>query len=81
MRLPMGVAGSADIFQEKMSDLMQALIYVRTYLDDLLVITKGTFDGHLVKIEAVLKRLKDAKLCVNAPCKCGFALREIEYLG
>jgi len=28
MRLPMGVAGSPDIFQEKMSDLMQALIYV-----------------------------------------------------
>ena len=30
VRLPMGVAGSPDIFQEKMSDLMQALIYVRT---------------------------------------------------
>ena len=30
MRLPMGVAGLPDIFEEKMSDLMQALIYVRT---------------------------------------------------
>jgi len=80
MRLPMGVAGSPAIFQEKMSDLMQALIYVRAYLDDLLVITKGTFDDHLVKIEAVLKQLKDAKLRINAP-KRGFALHEIEYLG
>ena len=55
MGVPMGVSGSPDIFQEKISDLMQALIYVCTYLDDLLVITKGTFDDHLVKIEAVFK--------------------------
>ena len=55
MRLPMGVAGSPDIFQEKMSDLMRALEFVRTYLDDLLVITKGTFDDHLVKVKVVLK--------------------------
>ena len=59
---------------------MQALIYVPTYLNDLLVITKGTFDDHLIKIEAMLKRLKDAKLSVNAP-KCGFSLHEIEYFG
>ena len=54
MRLPMGIAGSPDIFQEKMSDLMRALIYVRTYLDDLLVITKGAFEDHLVKTKEVL---------------------------
>ena len=53
---------------------------VRKYRDDLLVITKGTFDDHLVKIKAMLKRLKDTKLRVNAH-KCGFALHEIEYLG
>ena len=55
MRLPMGVAGPPNILKEKMSDLMPALEFVRTYLDDLLVITKGTFDDHLVKVEVVLK--------------------------
>ena len=80
MHLLMSVAGSPDIFQEKMSDLVRVLIYECTYLDDLLVITKGTFEDHLVKIEAVLTRLKDAKLRVNAP-KYAFALHEIEYLG
>jgi hypothetical protein len=40
-RLPMGIAGCPDIFQEKMSDLMATLEFVRTYLDDLLIITKG----------------------------------------
>jgi hypothetical protein len=41
-RLPMGIAGSPDIFQAKMSELMIALEYVRTYLDDLLIITKSS---------------------------------------
>ena len=79
MRLSIGIAGSPGIFQEKMSDLMQALIYVRTHLDDLLVTSKGTFDDHLVKVKAVLKQLGEAKLRVNTP-KCGFALHEIEYM-
>ena len=36
LRLPMGIAGSPDIFQAKMSELMVAFEFVRTYLDDLL---------------------------------------------
>ena len=46
-RLPMGIAGSPDIFQAKMSELMIALEYVRTYLDDLLIITKASLSDHL----------------------------------
>ena len=79
-RLPMGLSGSPDIFQEKMSDLMAALEYVRTYLDDLLVITKGNFKDHLDKLEEVLKRLVRANLKVNAP-KSTFGQSEVEYLG
>ena len=58
LRLPMGIAGSPDIFQEKMSSLMEELEYVRTYIDDLLVITNGTFEDHLRKVEVVLIKLK-----------------------
>ena len=79
-RLPMGVAGSPDIFQSKMSDLMLELEYVRTYLDDLLVISKDSFEDHLVKLEAVLYKLREAGLKVNAP-KSTFAVAECEYLG
>ena len=53
----MGVAGSPDIFQEEMSGLMETLDYVRTYLDDLLVISKSSFGDHLTQIETVLYRL------------------------
>ena len=55
LRLPMGVAGAPDIFQEKMSDLMRALHYVRTYIDDLLIISSGSFEDHLKKLEVILQ--------------------------
>jgi hypothetical protein len=62
----MGFAGSADIFQAKMGNLMAFLEYVWTYIDDLLVITKGSLGDHLDKLEAVFIRLQDAELKVNA---------------
>ena len=81
MRLPMGYAGSADIFQAEMMDLMEALEYVRAYIDDLVVITRGTLEDHLEKLNEVLRRLRDAGLKVNA-AKSFFCTHEfIEYLG
>ncbi len=46
-RLPMGIAGSPDIFQGEMLELMETLEYVRTYLDDLLCISKLSLEDHL----------------------------------
>ena len=79
-RLPMGIAGSPDIFQEKMSDLMATLEFVRTYLDDLLIITKGSLEDHLEKLSMVLTRLQEAGLRINAD-KSNFCTLETEYLG
>ena len=79
MRLPMGFAGSADIFQAEMMDLMESLEYVRAYIDDLLVITRGTLKDHFEKLSEVLRRLRDAGLKVNA-AKSFFCTHEIEYL-
>ena len=81
-RLPMGFAGSADIFQVEMGNLMATLEYVRAYIDDLLVITKGSLDDHLDKLKQVFIRLRDAGLKINATksvfCFCA---QETEYLG
>ena len=52
-RLPMGLCNSPDIFQEQMSNLMQDLKYVRAYIDDLLIISKGSFEDHMVKVRKV----------------------------
>jgi hypothetical protein len=62
----MGISCSQDIFQEKMADLMQHLNFVRTHLDDLLVISSSTFEDHLEKIECVLNTLSEKGLRVNA---------------
>ncbi len=76
----MGIAGSPDIFQGKMSELMETLEYVRAYLDGLLSIPKLSLEDHLEKLEEVLRRLRDTGLKVNA-AKTLFCALEIEYLG
>ncbi len=63
-----------------MMDIMASLEYVRAYIDHLLIITRGTLDDHNDKIEAVLTRLRNAGLKVNA-AKSFFCTHEIEYLG
>jgi hypothetical protein len=79
-KLPMGLNNSPDIFQEKMSTLMAGLKFVRTYIDDLLVMTMSTWDDHLQCLELVFKRLLQAGLKVNAK-KSFFGRTELEYLG
>ncbi len=79
-RLPMGLCNSPDIFQEKMSSLMADLEFVRVYIDDLLVIGKGSWIDHLEQLETVLQRLKEKGLRINAR-KSSFGKHELEYLG
>jgi hypothetical protein len=79
-RLPMGIAGSPDIFQGKMLELMETLEYVKAYFDDLLCISKLSLEDHLEKLEEVLKQLCDAGLKVDA-AKWTFCALVIEYLG
>jgi hypothetical protein len=80
MRLPMGIAGSPDIFQSKMLEVKEDLEYVQAYfLDYLLCISRSSLEDHLKILEEVLRCLRDAGLKVNAE-KSTFCA-EIEYLG
>jgi hypothetical protein len=79
-RLPIGIAGSPDIFQGKMLGLMETLEHKRAYLDDLLCISKFSLEDHLEKLVEVLRQLCNAGLKVNA-AKSTFCALEIEYLG
>jgi Reverse transcriptase (RNA-dependent DNA polymerase) len=67
-RLPKGLCNSPDIFQEKMSCLMAGLEYMQAYIDDLLIITKGTYLEHLQKLATVLTRLQQAVLKIKSKC-------------
>ena len=63
-RLPIGISCAPVIFQAEMSSLMEGLEFVRVYLDDLLVISKGTFEDHLQKVDQVLGKPMEAGLKV-----------------
>jgi hypothetical protein len=76
----MGFAGLADIFQAEMGNLMATLEYVRGYIDNILVITKGSLDDHLDKLKQIFIQLHDAGLEINAS-KLFFCAQETEYLG
>ena len=55
LRLPMGLCNSPDIFQEHMSELMQGLEFVRAYIDDVAILSSGTWEDHLQKIDTILQ--------------------------
>ena len=59
---------------------MEGLEYVRTYLDDLLVLGNTTFEDHINQLRTVLRRLQKAGLKVNVE-KSSFCSHKIEYLG
>jgi hypothetical protein len=69
-----------DVFQNVMSKLVQDMEYVKTYLDDLLILIHRSLKHHLLKLEMVLARLSTTGMRVNI-CKSKFFAKEIEYLG
>jgi Reverse transcriptase (RNA-dependent DNA polymerase) len=76
----MGIKIAPDIFQNVMTKLTQDMDYVKAYLDDLLILTNKSFNGHLTNLEMVLARLSTAGMRINAS-KSKFFAEEIEYLG
>ena len=79
LKLPMGLCNSPDIFQEEMNELFPELETIKTYIDDLLVITNKSYDNHLIDAKKVLKRLHKVGLKVNNN-KYFFARHELGYL-
>ena len=76
----MGIFNSSDILQENISELFEGLDMVHAYIDDVLVINKNNFKGHLKSLERVLQRLAEEGLKLNAE-KSLFGQTETEYLG
>ena len=62
----MGIVGSPDIFHAKILGLILTLEYARTYLDDLLDISNGSFKDHLEKLKVALTGLSNAGLKKSA---------------
>jgi hypothetical protein len=69
-----------DVFQNVMSKLVQDMEYVKTYLDDLLILANSSFKDHLLKLEMGLATLSTAVMRVKIS-KSKFFAEQIEYLG
>ena len=53
---------------------------IRAYIYDLLIITKGDWSDHLVKLELTLQNIKDNRIKCNIK-KSLFGQYDMEYLG
>ena len=76
----MGVACSPDIFQAKIYELLGDIERTEAYINDILVVKKGSFDEHLEQLNKIFQRCQKSKLKLN-PLKCRFGLNEIDYFG
>ena len=73
------MCASGDIFQAKVYDPLDDIEVIKTYIDDILVLSKDSFEKHIYQPIIIFGRLRAASLKVNQP-KWSFGLKEIPYL-
>ena len=78
-RLPMGVANSPEIFQQKMIDLFHRFEFIRAYIYNVLILNKGDWKDHIQNLELMLNKLKVKGLKFSIE-KYFFGQTEMEYL-
>ncbi len=78
-RLPFGLSNAVAYFQRTMETILEGLPFAKVYIDDILVHSK-TFEEHLVHLEEVFKRLREANLKIK-PSKCLFGSNQTTFLG
>ena len=76
----MDLCNSLDIFQDKMNELFSSLEYLRSYIDDLIIVSNESVEDHPNQIDKVFQILLLAGYKINAEKPC-FARDELEYLG
>ena len=79
--MPFGLCNAPATFQRTMDYVLGDTKgkFVMVYLDDVIIYSK-TFEEHLVHLEEVLNRIRDANLRLKAE-KCFFTANELQFLG
>ena len=77
-RLPFGIASKPAVFQHAMDTILQGILHVICYIDDVLI--TGKTEEHLQNLTQVLHKLKEQGMWLKE-AKCTFFQREVEYLG
>ena len=73
-RLPMDMCASGNIFQAKVDELLGDIEGVKTYINDVLVLSMDCFRKHVEQLITIPGRLRAAGLNINVP-KCSFGLK------
>ena len=78
-RVPMGTSLGPEIFQKKITELLQGLENVNAIMDDIIVYGRDKVE-HDAMLTAVLHRINEAGLKLNRD-KCLFRQAQLEYFG
>jgi hypothetical protein len=73
----MGLCNCPDIFRERMSTMIEDLELCRTYIHDLFVLSKGSWEQHVHNLETILHRHQEQGLKVNSNTSA-FGAHEVE---
>ena len=75
----MGLCTSCEIFQDKVDNILCDTDGVKMYIDNILVLRKGSLYQNIYQIRVIFYRLSNAGIKVNSP-KFRFRLKVIPYL-
>ena len=78
-KLPFGISSAPEIFQRRMSAVLEGLDGVLCHMDDVLIFGSSK-EEHDLRLSATLQRLEKAGVTLN-PSKCVFAIDHIKFLG
>jgi transposase InsO family protein len=78
-RLPFGITSAPEVFQKRMSEILDGLDGLVLHLDDILVWGK-TKEEHNARLRQVLERLAKAGITLNDG-KCQFGVNKVIFLG
>ena len=67
-------------FQKMMDTTLDVLDSTNAFLDDIIIITKGTIEKHEEEIDKTLNRINEENLAISLH-KCEFGMNEIIWLG
>ena len=76
----MGMFASGYILQDKVDKLLGYIEGVKTYINDIAILSKGCFKKNIEHMSINFGRLSASGLKVNTP-KCSFGLTYITYIG
>jgi hypothetical protein len=76
--MPFGLKNAPVFFQRVMDQVLEGADFLKCYIDDVLMHTKGLLQ-HLVHLEELFKRLHEVNMKIH-PKKCEFVITSVVYL-